>query len=100
MGPEGDSTCCAEWASPVDRSPEVFSVRAECPEQERAMPVVQKGFAIEQRLTVLVATHNVLPPEQAAPFQPDTVDQPGRNLRTTVGKQEADLTAVFDRHGL
>ena len=53
------------------------------------MPVLQKGFAIERRLTVLVATHNVLPPKQAAPFQPDTVDQPGRNLRTAVGKLES-----------
>ena len=64
------------------------------------MPVLQKEFAIEQRLTVLVATHNVLPTEQAAPFQADTVDQPGRNLRTAVGKQESDLAAVFDRYGL
>ena len=64
------------------------------------MPVLQKGFAIERRLTVLVATHNVLPPKQAAPFQPDTVDQPGRNLRTAIGKQEPDLNAVFDSHGL
>jgi len=64
------------------------------------MPALQKGFAIEQRLTVLVATRDVLPPEQAAPFQADTVDQPGLNVRTAVGKQEADLAAVFDRHGL
>ena len=92
--------CCGEWATLVDRSPDVFSVRAECPEQERAMLVLEKGFAIEQRLTVLVATHNVLSPKQAAPFQPDTVDQPGRNLCTAVRKQEVDLAAVFDRHGL
>lgn len=64
------------------------------------MPVLQQGFCIEQRLTVLVATRNVLPPEQAVPVQPDPVDQAGRNLRAAVGEQEPNLAAVFDRHGL
>jgi hypothetical protein len=56
------------------------------------MPILQKGFAVEQRLTVLVAIHNVFPAEQAASFQPDTVDQPGRNSCYRDGKIEAALS--------